>query len=635
MTRRLIVLPSLALIIAPFMTGTAQAVSSCVWDSGNATLTIASDSEAVETLVVSGTAINYDGAACDGGATTATVDDIVISGTELSELTVDLSGGAFAPGAEVEATGTSEIEFTVSTLATLFISGTTGNDVFALGSNGINLNDDDDVDVTVSDVAFVSLLGLDGEDTFDAAGDAVVGTGFTGGLFAFGGPGNDSIAGGPTGDGLEGDLGADALDGGGGGDIMGGGEGADSLNGGPGADDLFGGAGHDFADYSDAASGVTVSLAGGASGGAGNDELDGFESVTGSSFADTLIGNDLPNNLEGLGGNDTLNGRGGFDALYGGIGRDRASFAGSPKKVVVHLGSGDASGWGQDLLSSLEDATGSSHADFLAGSASANRISAGRGDDRIRGASGPDDLSGQGGKDRIQPGPGGDQAVGGSGRDTIDLSTATRSVTINLSKGRTAGDGADSIPGFESAVGSRFADSIVGNGKGNTLKGGRGDDKIGGLDGADRLLGAAGQDKLNGGDGPDILQGAAAHDVLNGNSGDDRLSGGDGPDLLYGDAGNDALNGGPGTDTCHQDAGSGPKTSCEKPAPPPSGGGGGGGGGGCTPGYSPCLPLGPSDYDCSGGDGNGPAYTQPGVVYRVTGSDPYGLDADNDGFGCE
>jgi beta-lactam-binding protein with PASTA domain len=55
----------------------------------------------------------------------------------------------------------------------------------------------------------------------------------------------------------------------------------------------------------------------------------------------------------------------------------------------------------------------------------------------------------------------------------------------------------------------------------------------------------------------------------------------------------------------------------------------------CTPGYSPCLPIGPSDYDCTGGSGDGPAYTAPGVTYRVTGSDPYGLDSDNDGYGCE
>lgn len=56
--------------------------------------------------------------------------------------------------------------------------------------------------------------------------------------------------------------------------------------------------------------------------------------------------------------------------------------------------------------------------------------------------------------------------------------------------------------------------------------------------------------------------------------------------------------------------------------------------GNCTAGYSPCLPP-ASDYDCAGGSGDGPYYTEPGVVYTVSGSDPYGLDADNDGSGCE
>src|SRR3954469_3396268 len=57
------------------------------------------------------------------------------------------------------------------------------------------------------------------------------------------------------------------------------------------------------------------------------------------------------------------------------------------------------------------------------------------------------------------------------------------------------------------------------------------------------------------------------------------------------------------------------------PAPPPSQSN-------CTPGYSPCLREGPSDYDCSGGSGDGPAYTEPGVTYRVSGYDPYELDSD-------
>lgn len=51
----------------------------------------------------------------------------------------------------------------------------------------------------------------------------------------------------------------------------------------------------------------------------------------------------------------------------------------------------------------------------------------------------------------------------------------------------------------------------------------------------------------------------------------------------------------------------------------------------CTPGYSPCLPP-ASDYDCRGSSGNGPKYTGP---VRVTGSDPYHLDRNRDGKGCE
>jgi endonuclease YncB( thermonuclease family) len=49
-------------------------------------------------------------------------------------------------------------------------------------------------------------------------------------------------------------------------------------------------------------------------------------------------------------------------------------------------------------------------------------------------------------------------------------------------------------------------------------------------------------------------------------------------------------------------------------------------------GYDPCLPPGP-DVDCAGGSGDGPRYVNGPVT--VTGSDPYGLDSDGDGLGCE
>lgn len=52
----------------------------------------------------------------------------------------------------------------------------------------------------------------------------------------------------------------------------------------------------------------------------------------------------------------------------------------------------------------------------------------------------------------------------------------------------------------------------------------------------------------------------------------------------------------------------------------------------CEPGYEPCIPPG-ADVDCAGGTGNGPRYVS-GPVY-VSGSDPYGLDTDDDGIACE
>ena len=60
---------------------------------------------------------------------------------------------------------------------------------------------------------------------------------------------------------------------------------------------------------------------------------------------------------------------------------------------------------------------------------------------------------------------------------------------------------------------------------------------------------------------------------------------------------------------------------------------GGGGGGNCHPSYDPCLPANASDVDCRSGTGNGPSYAPDNV--SVNGSDPYGLDGDGDGVGCE
>jgi PASTA domain len=54
----------------------------------------------------------------------------------------------------------------------------------------------------------------------------------------------------------------------------------------------------------------------------------------------------------------------------------------------------------------------------------------------------------------------------------------------------------------------------------------------------------------------------------------------------------------------------------------------------CDPSYpDACLDPGAADYDCAGGSGNGPQYVRGPI--RVRPPDPFGLDRDGDGWGCE
>ncbi len=74
-------------------------------------------------------------------------------------------------------------------------------------------------------------------------------------------------------------------------------------------------------DFSASVEKVLVNLAGGVS--TDFAELSGFRNVTGSRFADTIIGNDLANILIGGDGDDVLSGGAGIDSLDAGLGNDR------------------------------------------------------------------------------------------------------------------------------------------------------------------------------------------------------------------------------------------------------------------------------------------------------------------------
>ncbi|MBY0322259.1 MAG: VCBS domain-containing protein [Reyranella sp.] len=152
-----------------------------------------------------------------------------------------------------------------------------------------------------------SLNGFNGNDTLIGAG------------------GNDSMNGGDGNDSLDGGDGNDSLGGGNGNDTLAGGTGNDTLGGNAGDDAIDGGAGTDTAIYIGSTGGVTVNLvAGTATGDAsiGSDTLTSIESVQGTAFDDTLIGNSAVNNLFGREGNDTLSGGDGGDFFRGSAGND-------------------------------------------------------------------------------------------------------------------------------------------------------------------------------------------------------------------------------------------------------------------------------------------------------------------------
>jgi Ca2+-binding RTX toxin-like protein len=382
---------SLGVLAAP------AAAATCTYDAVTRAATVTVGNGESATIARAGPAITLDGVPCDA-ATVDTTDTIAVTATGIpTQITIDLSGGPFEPGATAETDASSEIEFTLDLptgTPTVRIAGATTADVIVIGNDGVNLNAAEangDADVLITGSPTIVIAGGDGDDRLSVAGES--GTGAAGRTAT-----------------VLGDAGADLLLGATGGSSFDGGAGVDTL------------------DYGAAASLTLADLGGGRVDhqGGGTDAVTAIENLIGSPGDDRIVGDGGANELSGTAGEDRLVGGGGDDTLDGGDGADTASYRRAGDAVAVDLGKGTAEGDGNDTLIDIENVDGSKSGDELHGDGSKNSLDGRGGHDQIFGHNGGDFvlgrvgddlLFGQNGSDVLRAGKGRDQLDGGAGND--------------------------------------------------------------------------------------------------------------------------------------------------------------------------------------------------------------------------
>jgi Ca2+-binding RTX toxin-like protein len=461
-----------------------------------------------------------------------------------------------------------------------------------------------------SDIAYAYYTDQTGGIAFDlanvAGNSAITMGGIAAGSFTSiervifrGGSGADTVRGGGTLDTLVGNAGDDVLDGW---------FGNDTLSGGLGNDTLIGGEGLDTATYVNATAGVNVDLriAGAQdTGGEGIDTLSGIEYLTGSSFGDTLRGNDVFNLLVD---NAVAGAAGQTDSLFGYGGNDSILVTRAAGTVAtnVNIDGGD----GDDLLEvrsgTLSAALATNASGLIGNTYAALGTTGNRYLDTVV-------VNGGAGSDRIVLTAVKSAVVdAGSGNDTLSLSllgTAAESKhTVTLGTGQDtiqlAGTGAvasttdhgNLVTDFEVGnAGDRFEMTTFLNGSllgytansnafasghlrlvqsgtdlllqvdrdagaavngfvtlftiANGYTGGFTAYNFDGFIGDLVLTGFATDETITGATGNDVLSGADGNDVLVGLAGNDTLDGGNGDDTLFGGEGDDFLIGGAGIDT--------------------------------------------------------------------------------------
>jgi parallel beta-helix repeat protein len=188
-----------------------------------------------------------------------------------------------------------------------------------------------------------------------------------------------------------------------------------------------------------------------------------FAPIVGTSGSDSLVGTPNDDTFLASAGNDTIDGQDGSDTI------DMEAAGSSGAFVDLQSGLAFSSVTGLDMLTSIENAKGSSGNDALFGSA---------GDNTFVATAGADAIDGRGGS------------------DTFDASAATTAVQANLTTGVVSGAFTASLTSIENIMTGSGADSITGSAADNTIAAGAGDDTIAGGGGNDVIDGGAGMDEV-------------------------------------------------------------------------------------------------------------------------------------------
>ncbi len=245
------------------------------------------------------------------------------------------------------------------------------------------------------------------------------------------------------------------------------------------------------------------------------------ETITGTGAADLIYGSSGDDVVNGMAANDVLFGEAGNDMLRGGPGNDVID-GGTGTDTILYTGGGAivanlaASTVFQTVLTT-GTANGSTPVQFTD-----TLISI----ENVVGSQFGDSLTGNGGNNVFTPGAGADVLIGGGGVDTLDYSSATGAVFINLSNdtvsetSQTTGTfqigaamalvSTDTANGFSNVIGSQFGDRIRLHNGDNAADAGAGDDFIG-------VVVTNGRDFIDGGSGTDTFQvnGTAAAETFN------------------------------------------------------------------------------------------------------------------------